>query len=43
MAEAPIEVTPEIATDYLRANRALLEALQIDAADAPLRRLSPSR
>ena len=35
MADAPIEVTSEIATDYLRSNRALLETLDIDAADAP--------
>ena len=35
MAEAPIEVTSEIASSYLHSNRALLEALEIDVADAP--------
>ena len=35
MADIPIEVTSDIATDYLRSNRALHEALEIDEAQAP--------
>jgi len=36
MADVPIEVTTEIASDYLRSNHALHEALEIDEDDAQL-------